>query len=131
MTAQSSVDGGDLNFFPLVRSPFLVSSILFHGLLLLLVMRAATLTMVKPPSETPISVQLLEPRDGGSSNRSIGPGIGPGGPRTMPKLGTPTMPAERRGSVDSGSLKNSVPRPLPNLRRWPAPRYWLIRARNP
>jgi TonB family protein len=113
MTVQSSVDGGDLNFFPLVRSPFLLSSILFHGLLLLLVMRATTMTIVKPPSETPISVQLLEPRDGGSSNRSIGPGLGPGGPRTMPKLGTPAMPAERRGSMDSGSLKSSVPAPRP------------------
>jgi TonB family protein len=120
MTAQSSVVAGDLNFFPLVRSPFLVSSILFHGLLLLLVMRAATLTMIKPPGETPISVQLLEPRDGGSSNRSIGPGIGPGGPRTLPKLGTPAAPAERRGSLDSGSLTSSVPAPKP-VEAAPAP----------
>ena len=109
MTAQSSMDAGDLNFFPLVRSPFLLSSILFHGLLLLLVMRAATLTMVKPPAEVPISVQLVEARDGGSRDKSIGPGIGPGGPRTMPKLGAPVAPAERRGKLDSGSLETAIP----------------------
>ena len=109
MTAQSSMDAGDLNFFPLVRSPFLLSSVIFHGLLALLVMRAATLTMVKPPAEAPISVQLLEVRDGGSRDKSIGLGVGPGGPRTMPKLGAPVAPAERRGKLDSGSLATSIP----------------------
>lgn len=103
------MDAGDLNFFPLVRSPFLLSSIIFHGLLLLLVMRAATLTMVKPPAEAPISVQLLEVHDGGSRDKSIGPGVGPGGPRTLPKLGAPVAPAERRGKLDSGSLETSRP----------------------
>ena len=113
MTAQSSIDGGDLNFFPLVRSPFLASSIFFHGVLLLLVMRAATLTVVKPAPATPISVQLLEVRDGGSSNKSIGSGLGPGGPRTMPKLGTPAPPAERRGTLHKGSLETSIPADQP------------------
>jgi TonB family protein len=113
MIAQSSVDGGDLNLLPLFRSPFLVSSILFHGLLLLLALRAATLTIVKPAAETPISVQLLEVRDGASSSRSIGPGVGPGGPRTMPKLGTPIAPAERRGKLDTGSRETSIPADKP------------------
>lgn len=121
MTAQSSIDGGDLNLIHLVRSPFLVSSIFFHGLVLLLTMRAATLTVVKPPSETPISVQLLEARDGVSRDRSIGPGIGPGGPRTMPRVGTPVAPAERRGSSSKGSLESSAPAQTP-VDPAPAPR---------
>ena len=113
MTAQNStLDWGDLSLFPLFRSPFLVSSIAFHGMLLLMVMRAATLTIVQPETEMPISVQLLEPREGGSIDKSIGSGKGPGGPRTMPRLGTPT-PAERRGTVDRGSLKTSIPAEKP------------------
>jgi TonB family protein len=109
MIAQSSTDGGDLNLLPLFRSPFLVSSLLFHGLLLLLALRAATLTIVKPAPEIPISVQLLEMRDGASSSKSIGPSVGPGGPRTMPKLGTPVAPAERRGKLDTGSQETAIP----------------------
>ena len=113
MTAQSSTDGGDLDLLPLFRSPFLFSSLLFHGLLLLLALRAATLTIVKPAPETPISVQLLEVRDGASSSKSIGPSVGPGGPRTMPKLGTPVAPVERRGKLDTGSLETSSPADKP------------------
>jgi TonB family protein len=113
MAAPSSVEVGDLNLLPLFRSPFLVSAVLFHGLLLLLALRAVTLTLVKPATETPISVQLLEVRDGASTNKSIGPGIGPGGPRTMPKLGTPTAPAERRGKLDAGSLETAIPAAKP------------------
>jgi TonB family protein len=109
MIAQSSTDGWDLNLLPLFRSPFLVSSLLFHGLLLLLALRAATLTIVKPAPEIPISVQLLEMRDGASSSKSIGPSVGPGGPRTMPKLGTPVAPAERRGKLDTGSQETAIP----------------------
>lgn len=114
MTAQSSIiDGGDLSLLPLFRSRFLVSSILFHSLLLLLALRAATLTIVKPRPETPISVQLLEVRDGASTTKSIGPSVGPGGPRTAPKLGTPVAPAERSGKLDAGSLETSIPADKP------------------
>src|SRR5687767_14137887 len=113
MITQSSTDGGDLNLLPLFRSPFLVSSLLFHGLLLLLALRAATLTMVKPAPETPISVQLLEVRDGASSSKCIGPSVGPGGPRTMPKLGTPVAQVERRGKLDTGSLETAIPADKP------------------
>ena len=61
------------------------------------------------PEQTPISVQLLEPREGTSPNKSIGPGSGPGGPRSTPKLGTPTPPAQRTGRLDKGSIETSVP----------------------
>ena len=108
MTQQSSIDWGDFGLLSLFRSPFLIPSLIFHTLFFLLAWRAATFTVVKP-DETPISVQLLEVRSGSSPNKSIGPGNGPGGPRTMPKLGTPVAPAQRTGKLDSGSLETSVP----------------------
>ena len=112
MVQQSSIDWGDLGILGVFRSPFLIPSVIFHTLLFLLALRAATLTIVKP-NEPPISVQLLEARDGGSSNKSIGPSVGPGGPRTMPKLGTPVAPAQRRGKIDSGSVETAVPADKP------------------
>jgi TonB family protein len=112
MTQQSSVDWEELGILALFRSPFLIPSVIFHTLLFLLALRAATLTIIKP-NETPISVQLLEVRDGASSSKSIGPSSGPGGPRSMPKLGTPVAPAQRSGKLDSGSLESSVPAEKP------------------
>ena len=112
MTQQSSVDWEELGILALFRSPFLIPSVIFHTLLFLLALRVATLTIIKP-NETPISVQLLEVRDGASSNKSIGPSSGPGGPRSMPKLGTPVAPAQRTGKLDSGSLESSVPAEKP------------------
>ena len=108
MTVQSFLDWEESGILALFRSPFLIPSVIFHGVLVLLALRAATLTLVKP-DETPISVQLLEVRDGGWSNKSIGPGSGPGGPRSMPKLGTPLPPAQRRGKLESGSLETLAP----------------------
>lgn len=108
MTQQSSIDWGDSGIVSLFRSPFLIPSLVFHTLFFLLAMRAATFTVVKT-DEAPISVQLLEDRSGGSPNKSIGPGSGPGGPRTTPKLGAPVAPAERTGKLDSGSLETSLP----------------------
>jgi TonB family protein len=110
MNYQTSADWGEFGIFNLRRSPFLFSSVLFHGMLFLLVLKLATLTSIpKPEMNTPISVQLLEARDGGSTNKSIGPGEGPGGRRAMPKLGTPVPPAQRTGKLDSGSIESSVP----------------------
>jgi len=113
MTQQSSVDWEELGILALFRTPFLIPSVIFHTLLLLVALRAATLTTVKPANETPISVQLLEVRDGASSNKSIGSSTGPGGPRTMPKLGTPVQPAQRSGKLDAGSLETLVPAEKP------------------
>jgi TonB family protein len=113
MTQQSSIDWEELGIFALFRSPFLIPSVIFHTLLLLMALRAATLTIVNPGNETPISVQLLEVRDGGTSDKSIGPSTGPGGPRTMPKLGTPVAPALRSGKLDTGSLETLVPAEKP------------------
>jgi TonB family protein len=113
MIHRSSADWEESGILALFRSPFLIPSVLFHTLLFVLALRAATLTIVKPEKDPPISVQLLEVRDGGSSNKSIGPAVGSGGPRTMPKLGTPVAPVERSGKLDSGSLETLVPNEKP------------------
>jgi TonB family protein len=112
MTPQITADWEDSSLLSLFRSPFLIPSILFHSMLALLAMRVAMLPITKP-EQTPISVQLLEPREGTSPNKSIGPGTGPGGPRTMPKLGTPTPPVQRTGKLDQGSTETAVPANTP------------------
>ena len=93
----------------LFRSAFLLPSLLLHAILLAFAFHAATLSVTKPALDPPISVQLVELNEGGSSNKSIGSSKGPGGPRTSPKLGNPIAPAQRTGKLDSGSLKDSRP----------------------
>src|ERR1041384_438925 len=109
---QTTADWEDSSVLALFRSPFLIPSVLFHSFLALLAFRAAMLPIVKP-EQTPISVQLLEPREGTSPNKSIGSGSGPGGPRTMPKLGKPTPPIQRTGKLDQGSVETSIPNNTP------------------
>jgi len=108
MTYDSSSyeEAGLLSLF---RSPFLLSSLAFHGLLLLLALRTAALTVVKSASDTPISVQLMEVRTGSSATNSIGPSKGAGGPKSMPKLGLPIPPRQQTGKIDSGSVDSTVP----------------------
>src|SRR6185295_18513645 len=117
---QINADWEDFSVLSPFRSPFLIPSVLFHSMLALLALRAAMLPIAKP-EQTPISVQLLEPREGISPNKSIGPASGPGGPRTMPKLGTPTPPTQRSGKLDSGSSETSVPSSSP-VEATPAPK---------
>ena len=109
---QITADWEDSGVLSLFRSPFLIPSVVFHSLVALLAFRAAMLPIVKP-EQTPISVQLLEPRQGTSPNKSIGSGSGPGGPRTMPKLGTAKPPVQQTGKVDQGSIETSVPSNTP------------------
>ena len=109
MTNEVSAEWREIGLLALFRSPFLVPSVLLHALLFLLALRAATLSLTNPQNDIPISVQLLEVRNGGSDNKSIGSSKGPGGPRTMPKLGVPVPPKERTGKLDTGSLETSVP----------------------
>src|SRR5512139_1525901 len=104
--SSSSEEGGLLS---LLRGPFLLQSLAFHGLLFLLALRTAVLTGVNPVSEAPISVQLMEVRTGSSETKSIGPGQGPGGPKTLPKLGLPIPPRQQTGKIDSGSVDSTVP----------------------
>jgi TonB family protein len=93
----------------LLRSPFLIPSLLLHAILLVLVFRAATLSGVKPQMNPPISVQLMELTAGASDNKSIGSGKGAGGPRTLPKMGASLVPAQRTGKLESGSLETLTP----------------------
>jgi TonB family protein len=118
MLDRRSIDWGESDFASLLRSPFLVSSLLFHGLLFFAALRTATLAIPKPEN-TPISVQLLEVRSG-ADTKSIGPRQGAGGPRELPKLGVPTAPVERTGKLDSGSAETSVPAPPANVEAAPA-----------
>ncbi len=109
MTGNLSGGFGDVEFLALFRSPFLLPSLLLHLIIFALALNATRFAAAKATTNTPISVQLLEVRDGGSDNKSIGRGKGPGGPRTAPKLGVPIAPAERTGKLDSGTLESSVP----------------------
>jgi TonB family protein len=109
MVNEMSTHWGDVGLFSLFRSPFLIPSLLLHATLFFLALWAANLPIPKPDASIPISVQLLELSEGGSADKSIGPGKGPGGPRTVPKLGVPTPPAQRTGKLESGSLESTVP----------------------
>ena len=104
MTSTSAVWGDSKNL-----ALFLIPSLLVHGMLLLLALLAATLSLPKPATNTPISVQLMEVRSGGSDSMSIGAGKGPGGPRALPKLGLPIPPAQQTGKLESGSTESMVP----------------------
>ena len=108
MTNDRFGDLGDLGLLSLFRSPFLFPSLLCHALLFLLALRVTTFSIAKPDS-TPISVQLMEVRDGGSDNKSIGPGSGPGGPRSQPRLGTPIPPVQQSGKLESGAVESVTP----------------------
>jgi TonB family protein len=108
MIYQASADASELQIFSLLRSRFFLSSLIFHGMLFLFALRIATLTALPKESNRPISVQLLEVRDGVSPDKSIGRDTGPGGPRTMPKLGTPRPPVAQTGKTTGGSIDSSV-----------------------
>ena len=109
MGNQLSASWGDSGLSSIFRSPFLAPSIILHVLFFFLALRIAHLPSIEPIPEPPISVHLTEIREGTSINKSIGSGQGPGGPRTMPKLGVPIPPAQRTGKVDNGSIETSAP----------------------
>lgn len=104
-----TTDWEDGNVFSVFRSPFLFPSVILHALFMVFVLRAVSLNLANPEQDAPITVQLADFRESGSVNRSIGAARGPGGPRELPKLGTPIPPAPRTGMPDSGSLESSVP----------------------
>jgi TonB family protein len=119
MGNKPTINWGELEIVSVLRSPFLIPSLLFHGLVFLLALRAVALTIPKSDLNTPISVQLME-ITAGADTKSIGPGKGAGGPRALPKLGLPSPPAQRTGKLDSGSLESSVPAPA-DVEAPPAP----------
>jgi TonB family protein len=101
-------NGGILSVF---RSPFLFPSVILHALFMVFVLRAVSLNLANPEHDAPITVQLADFRESGSVSRSIGAARGPGGPRELPKLGTPIPPAPSTGKLDSGSIESAVPSP--------------------
>src|SRR5262245_54143407 len=115
MNGNVSSGWGDLGLFSLFRSPFLFPSLLLHAMFFLVIWRAATFSIVRP--EPPISVQLLDVSGTGSDTKSIGAGKGPGGPRTPPKLGTPTPPARLPASLATDRWGSPVQGKVLNLHR--------------
>ena len=89
-------------------------------MLFFFVLRLVTLSVKQQEPNVPIAVQLLD-IGRGSDNKSIGPGKGPGGPRTAPKLGTPIPPRQQTGKLESGSVASSVPSPTPEPEPVPKP----------
>jgi len=106
-----TTDWEDTGIFSVFRSPFLFPSIILHAFLMFFVIRTINLNLAKPDEDAPITVQLAEFREGGSVRRSIGPARGPGGPRALPKSGTPIPPAPSTGKLESGSIESTVPSP--------------------
>lgn len=132
MAQDSSSSWEDPGLFSLIGSRFLLPSLIFHGLLLLLALRTAGLNIVKPNPEATISVQLMEVRTGSSQTQSIGPSQGAGGPKALPKLGLPTPPRPQTGKIDAGSVESPVPaakaEPAPEPKPIPLPGPKILAA---
>jgi TonB family protein len=109
MHYQLTPDGDDAGILAVFRSPFLFPSVILHAFLMLFVMRGISLTTPKPDQDTPITVQLAEFREGGSPNRSIGVARGPGGPRTMPKLGSPAPAKAQSPKPEAAATEPALP----------------------
>jgi TonB family protein len=98
---------GDLGLLSLLKSPFLFPSFAIHLLLFYL---ALSLQPVAPrQSLITVPIQLLEFGGGSSPDKSIGPARGPGGPRSMPKLGNPVPPQQQTGVLDKGAVEAFKP----------------------
>ncbi|HXG50150.1 MAG TPA: TonB family protein [candidate division Zixibacteria bacterium] len=97
----------DLGLSALLRSPFLWPSIAIHLLLFYLAVNIRTFPERTVPSLVPI--QLLEVPRAGSPDKSIGPGRGPGGPKSPPKLGQPVAPRPSSGSLARGQTEAPAP----------------------
>jgi TonB family protein len=130
-------DWENVSVFSVIRSPFLVPSIVLHAFFMLFVLRAINLNLATPETDPPITVQLADFRENGSANRSIGASKGPGGQRALPKLGTPAPPPPRTGKIESGSLESSIPSPTveappppPKPSTLPGPKVLATNTRN-
>lgn len=116
MTGETFENWVDLGLSSLFRNPFLWPSLAIHLLMLYLALSVTTLPA--RPTNTLVPIQFLELREGGSPDKSIGPARGPGGLRTMPKLGSPLPPRQAVGKVDQSSTETPTPSEEPT----PAPK---------
>ena len=131
MTKEMFKSWRDLGLLSLVRSPFLFPSLALHVMTLYLALGIGNFPVNE--SIIPIPIRLVEmgERKGNSPDKSIGPGQGPGGPRTLPKYGNPVPPRQRTGKLKVGSLETTTPSeepaPTPQPPTLPSPRA-LARA---
>lgn len=99
---------GELALHSLLKNPFLLPSLALHlGLFYLL---GTVALSVNPDAGTlSIPIKLIELGEGRSKNNSIGLDRGPGGPRSLPKLGSAEIPRQTSGRIDAGLLENTTP----------------------
>lgn len=90
------------------ESPFLLSSLALHFVLLYF-LGSLALSVNPDKSSISIPIKLIEFGEGTSRDKSVGPGQGPGGPRTRPKLGNPEIPSQSSGKLHAGSIENTAP----------------------
>jgi TonB family protein len=116
MTKNMHKSWTDLGFLSLFRSPFLLPSLALHLIALLYVALAVRESPANEIIVPPIPLKILEiaEGEGSSPDKSIGPGEGPGGPRTRPKYGNVARPRQRTGKLNVGSLETLAPSEEPN-----------------
>ncbi len=106
MAKEAAESWGELALYSLVKNPFLLPSLALH---LLLFHILGTVALSINPDESSIPIKLIELGTGKSLDKSIGPDHGPGGPRALPKVGSPEIPRQRSGKLDAGSLETTTP----------------------
>ncbi|HWP57135.1 MAG TPA: TonB family protein [Candidatus Acidoferrales bacterium] len=125
MTAERFDSRRDLALGSILASPFLLVSLGFHAVVFYALAHLAWSIQAGKPDLT-IPVSLIE-FGAGASDKSIGPARGPGGPRTLPRLGTPVAPRQAQArptapaaqSAPEEVMAGSSPTPEPAL---PAPK---------
>ena len=108
MAKEMAENWGELALYSLGKNPFLLPSLFLH-LLLFYLFSAVALSVNPDESNISIPIKLVEWGTGRSNDRSIGPDRGPGGPRTLPKLGQPELPRQQSGRVEAGAEENTIP----------------------
>ena len=108
MINEASESWGELALYTLIKNPFLLPSLAVH-LLLFYLLGMVALAVNPDEKIVSIPIQLIELGQGRSKDKSIGPGQGPGGPRSLPKLGSPEIPRQQTGRLDTGSLESATP----------------------
>ena len=108
MTAERLDNWRDLALGSILTSPFLFFSLGFH-LVMFYVLGHLVWSVHPEKPNLSIPISLIEFGHGNSLDKSIGPARGPGGPRTLPKLGTPVAQREARGKVEAGAPEISSP----------------------
>ena len=108
MINEASESWGELAFYSLIKNPFLLPSLAAH-LLLFYLLSMVALSVNPDEKIASIPIQLIELGQGRSKDKSIGPGQGPGGPRSLPKLGSPEIPRQQTGRLDAGSPESTIP----------------------